>query len=377
MKSDRTDSRPSAATDIFTTLRTEILDGHYAPSAKFPSEQQLMRRFGFARTTVRLALDRLKASGMLETRNGSGTYLSALACRASGKLGLVSPFIAGGELTPPIATELARAAATEGYSFLFGNASFPNEDDRAHRYLSLAWDYVAQGVAGVFIEPIERVRDAEAVTRRVIDFCDRHSIAVVLLDRDIVPPPQRSAYDLVSLDNVQIGYRLAAHLVATGARLVCLLAQPDSAPTVTLRFQGAREACLDAGLNLSDVCVCHADPTDADALAALLRRAPTPDAFLCANDITAVALMDTLKQLGKRIPHDVRVTGVDDIGLAARAQPPLTTVRQPYREIAQTAFAAMLQRLRNPQTPPRQILLDAPLVIRKSTARKTPKFQFG
>ncbi len=99
------------------------------------------------------------------------------------------------------------------------------------------------------------------------------------------------------------------------------MAQPDSAPTVTLRFQEAREACLDAGLNLSDVCVCHADPTDADALATLLRRAPAPDAFLCANDITAVALMDTLKQLGKRIPHDVRVTGVDDIGLAASAQP--------------------------------------------------------
>ena len=147
------------------------------------------------------------------------------------------------------------------------------------------------------------------------------------------------------------------------------MAQPDSAPTVTLRFQGAREACLDAGLNLSDVCVCHADPTDADALATLLRRAPAPDAFLCANDITAVALMDTLKQLGKRIPHDVRVTGVDDIGLAASAQPPLTTVRQPYREIAQSALVTMLQRLRNPQTPPRQILLDTSLIIRQSTQR--------
>lgn len=371
MKSNRTDSKPNAATDIFSTLRAEILDGRYAPSAKFPSEQQLVRRFGFARTTVRLALDRLKASGMLETRNGSGTYLSALACRASGKLGLVSPFIAGGELTPPIAHALAHAAAAEGYSFLFGNASFPSADDRAHRYLSLAWDYAAQGVAGVFIEPIERVRDAEAVTRRVIDFCDQHGIAVVLLDRDIVPPPQRSGYDLVTLDNVQIGYRLAAHLVGTGARRVCLFAQPDSAPTVTLRFQGAREACLDAGLKLADICVRYADPTDTDALVALLRRAHAPDAFLCANDLTAVALMETLKKLGKRIPHDVRVTGIDDIGLAARAKPPLTTVRQPYRDIAQTALAAMLQRLRNPQTPPRQILLDAPLVIRRSSGRSS------
>ena len=362
-------SRPSAATDIFTALRAEILGGKYAPSAKFPSEQQLMRRFGFARGTVRLALDRLKANGMLETRNGSGTYLSALACRASGKLGLVSPFVAGGELTPPIAAELARAAAAEGYAFLFGNASFRDEDDRTHRYLSLAWDYVAQGVAGVFLEPIERARDAEAVTRRVLDFLSQHHVAVVLLDRDTVPPPQRSGYDLVTLDNVQVGYRLAAHLADCGVRRLSLFAQPDSAPTVTLRFLGARAAWLDAGRKLADISVRHADPADADALAALLRRAHAPDAFLCANDITAVALMDTLKRLGQRIPHDVRVTGIDDIRLAARARPPLTTVRQPYRELAQTALAAMLQRLRNPQTPPRQILLDAPLVVRASTQR--------
>ena len=68
-----TQEKPSIATEIFTTLRREILSGKFARNEKFPSEQMLVQRFKVARTTVRLALNRLKEDGILETRNGSGT----------------------------------------------------------------------------------------------------------------------------------------------------------------------------------------------------------------------------------------------------------------------------------------------------------------
>ena len=76
---------------IFEALKVEILGGKYSATRKLPSETQLMRRFGVSRNTVRNALEELKRTGVLETRNGSGTYLSAAASRPVGTLGMIVP----------------------------------------------------------------------------------------------------------------------------------------------------------------------------------------------------------------------------------------------------------------------------------------------
>ena len=363
-------AKTSVSAEIFTTLRREILIGKFSTSDKFPSEQMLVRRFKVARTTVRLALNRLKEDGILETRNGSGTYLSEMANRVTGRLGLIIPHIAHGEISPPICSAIAQAASDAGYTLLFGDASSADPETRIRRALSLSRDYIAQGVAGVFLEPIELVAEASTITIQIIQFFKTHHIPVILLDRDIVAPPERSSYDVVAIDNVQVGYRLATHLAERGARHICLFARPDSAPTVTLRFQGAREAMLDQGLRVSTETVCFAQPDDIDAVGHILKRKTSPDAFLCANDITAFSLVKTLGKLKKRVPRDILVSGIDDVRLAAISSPPLTTVRQPCADIARAAVAAMLQRLRDPAMPPRQILLSAPLIERASTRRR-------
>ena len=370
MESDKQASKPSVAIEVFTTLRREILNGKFAKNEKFPSEQMLVRRFKVARTTIRLALNRLKEDGILETRNGSGTYLSAMANRVTGRLGLIIPHIAHGEISPPICSAIAQAASDAGYTILFGDATSEDPETRVRRALTLAQDYISQGVAGVFIEPIELVADASDITMRIIRLFEAQNIPVILLDRDIVPPPERSAYDVVAIDNVQIGYRLAAHLIERGARRICLFARPGSAPTVKLRFQGAREAILDRGLSVTTTTCCLAQPDDLAAVGKLLRLKTPPDAFLCANDITAFSLVKTLGKLKKRVPRDILVTGIDDVRLASISSPSLTTVRQPCVEIAKAAVAAMLQRLRNPSLPARQILLDAPFVERTSTRQR-------
>jgi DNA-binding LacI/PurR family transcriptional regulator len=64
------------------------------------------------------------------------------------------------------------------------------------------------------------------------------------------------------------------------------------------------------------------------------------------------------------------VTGFDDVKLAGEAKPALTTIRQPCFDLATAAFHVLLERIGNPEMPPRQILLDAPLVVRKSTRKK-------
>ena len=63
------------------------------------------------------------------------------------------------------------------------------------------------------------------------------------------------------------------------------------------------------------------------------------------------------------------VAGFDDADFARLMDPPLTTIRQPIRQMAETAFESLLRRIRTPALAPRQILLDSSLVVRDSTRR--------
>ena len=106
-------------------------------------------------------------------------------------------------------------------------------------------------------------------------------------------------------------------------------------------------------------------PSLADAVRAFL-DASRADAVTCANDRTAGQLMQTLLRLGYTVPRDIRLAGVDDAEIARLLPVPLSTVRQPTREIGDAALAAMLQRIERPSLPTRDILLHCDLVVRES-----------
>ena len=72
---------------------------------------------------------------------------------------------------------------------------------------------MAKKVSGVFFAPLELTPEKDAINRRITNVFDRAAIPLVLLDRDLVPYPARSHYDLVGVDNRRAGYVLAAHLL--------------------------------------------------------------------------------------------------------------------------------------------------------------------
>jgi DNA-binding LacI/PurR family transcriptional regulator len=92
-----------------------------------------------------------------------------------------------------------------------------------------------------------------------------------------------------------------------------------------------------------------------------------PDGIICANDFSAANLMKTLGELNVAVPDEVRMAGIDDVKYASLLPVPLTTIHQPCAEIGAAAVAAMIQRLRNPGLPARDILLNFRLVVREST----------
>lgn len=63
------------------------------------------------------------------------------------------------------------------------------------------------------------------------------------------------------------------------------------------------------------------------------------------------------------------VTGVNDVDIASLVSPTLTTVHQPCKDIARTAFETLLWRFDNPDAEKRRVMLAADLIVRESTAR--------
>ena len=94
-----------------------------------------------------------------------------------------------------------------------------------------------------------------------------------------------------------------------------------------------------------------------------------PDAVVCTSDLVAAHVIKLLGRLGWQCPRDVLVTGVNDVEIATLVSPTLTTVRQPCKAIASTAFETLFWRFDNPDAEKRRIMLAAELVVRESTTR--------
>ncbi|MBB5935085.1 LacI family DNA-binding transcriptional regulator [Streptomyces zagrosensis] len=103
-----------------------------------------------------------------------------------------------------------------------------------------------------------------------------------------------------------------------------------------------------------------------DAACELLRREPGITALVAANDTVALGACAALRDLGLRIPHDVSVTGFDDLPFSADAAPALSTVRLPLYEAGARAGRLALGREIAP--PGGVAMIRAELMIRNSTA---------
>lgn len=106
------------------------------------------------------------------------------------------------------------------------------------------------------------------------------------------------------------------------------------------------------------------------AMTRLLALPEPPTALFAADDAMAIGAMKAAAERGVAVPADLSIVGFDDIKLAAYLHPALTTVHQPYEEIACQAVALLVEMIRHraiPQPAP-HIRIPPELVKRESCA---------
>ncbi len=102
-----------------------------------------------------------------------------------------------------------------------------------------------------------------------------------------------------------------------------------------------------------------------DAVDDALRRGIAFDSVVASNDTMAIGAIETLRKWGRRVPQDIPVTGFDDQMLSRVAVPPLTTVAQPFEQMAELAVDSIVAQLSGQEVPDR-VALPTRLVCRES-----------
>ncbi|MEV5865289.1 substrate-binding domain-containing protein [Streptomyces tendae] len=196
----------------------------------------------------------------------------------------------------------------------------------------------------------------------------RSGLPLVVLDPLHLPD---SRIHSVGATNFAGGLAATQHLLSLGHRRVSYLGGPAMAVCNQARLHGYRAAMEAGGLPVPDAYTRPGEFTYETGLcgaATLLDLDEPPTAVFAGNDEIAVGVVEAARARGLRVPEDLSVVGFDDTSLARTASPPLTTVRQPLREMGGAALRTALRLANGERVDSHHIELATELVVRASTA---------
>ncbi|MCI3919310.1 LacI family transcriptional regulator [Paenibacillus sp. TRM 82003] len=261
------------------------------------------------------------------------------------------------DVANPFFTDLVAGAeeVAERHGALVVLCNSANDPQREARHLLRLQQ---QRVLGVLLSP---VRDAPSAA---LDSVRSHGTPVVLVDRG-APTAENSS---VAVDDV-LGGRLAGeHLLERGHRRVGFIGVPAGLRQVDDRLAGLRQGVGAAGSVEAVAASGLTVRAGSQAAAALFAGEAPPTAVFCANDLLALGVLNECVRRGVRVPHDLAIVGYDDIGFAATAAVPLTSVRQPREVLGRTGVELLLAQVEG--RPARQLVFEPELVVRRSSDRR-------
>jgi len=219
---------------------------------------------------------------------------------------------------------IEEAAAAAGYAVLVGSTEGGPEREAA-----LARQLLTGGVDGLVL-----------LTGRIPDGLGEQAASGQIVAVSETIPGNR--LPTICIDNEAAAAAAVAHLLALGHRRIAHIGGPPGNVLTAQRVRGWRKALAGTGIEEPPVFGDFTMASGEAAMRVLLARTPRPTAVFCANDEMAIGAMKAAREAGLRVPADLSFVGFDDISFAAFTDPPLTTIRQPRRELGRAAVAALL-----------------------------------
>jgi len=354
-KPNNTDFRPA-----YMQLKAHLLDGvqsgRWRPGEQIPSLRELVRDSGLSYLTVVKAISQLTRDGVLESRQGCGTFVRDTSENGARlqpqtlRIGIVSaePIDAMG--TPfghEVILGMNSAAARFGHRFV----TLSTQD--------LAEDSPLPEVDGAILMSADNL---PAIARRL----HRH-LPVVLVN--FTPEcPEASSVDVDETNGVQ---QAIEHLVSLGHRRIAFARAASDLPRYQERYDAYAAVLTQHGIPLDPALVVTGSQfleTGMANMQRLLRQDPRPTAFFAGSDIEAAGAIRAAAEAGLRVPEDISVIGFLDLELFAHHQPRITTVHLPMKQMGYEAVRLLAETVAGERRKAARLILETRLIVRETTA---------
>ncbi len=271
-------------------------------------------------------------------------------------LALVVPTISN-PFYAEVVEEVERVADQHDYEVLLSMTHNDPEEGKRHlERMASRWvdGFIVMGMAGD-IEDVLALKNAGK------------EVVLSIWNQD----PRTQNLPIVDIDFRLAGELATQHLLGYGHRRIAAILEE---PVQLTRRQGYQSALAEAGLSLPPEYVRQGDSSfesGYQGALALLDLPEPPTAIFTGNDWMAFGALEAIASRGLAVPQDISVVGVDDIVLAARSNPRLTTISTPKREMARAATELLLRYIHHIDIPekPLKILVSPHLVVRASTTK--------
>ena len=183
--------------------------------------------------------------------------------------------------------------------------------------------------------------------------------------------PTDAYLDRIQDNSFKGGLLATQYLIEAGHRDIAYIGGPKEKLPAQQRIKGFRQAMADAGISINPDWVLESDfecEGGRRAMTALLTRDKLPTAIFAGNDMMAMGVMSVAQQQGLLVPEQLSIVGYDNISFSAYFSPPLTTVNQPKEPLAKLAVSTLIDRLNEPRSEGKVMMLEPDLVIRNSVA---------
>lgn len=276
-----------------------------------------------------------------------------LATRSTTSAGLVVP-----DNTNPFFAQIARGVEDTAYRekyniFLVNTAEDPAREMAA---LDSLWQKNVDGL----------ILCSSRLPAELLEETIQRFPTVVLLNRELPVPPQNTI--TININDQRGATEAIQYFLKKGRDQIAYLDGPASSTSAKRRLSGYRSALQQAGLPYDPQMVeCCAPDTEGGrvATAALLTRRPGINAIYAFNDLVAVGAIQIVEELGKKVPEDIAIIGVDDIPLATIVRPQLTTLHINLRYIGHLAMRTLLDSITGGNSST-AIRVEPQLIIRES-----------
>jgi len=279
----------------------------------------------------------------------------------SGKTNTLGLIVA--DISNPFFSHIARIIEDEakksGYTVIFGS-----NDESIEKSQSLLDALLNRQVDALIIAPAE-------FTEEQLRALQKKNIPFVLIDRYF----KDIQANCVRIDNYRAAYTAVDHLIKTGGKRIAMLAYDTGMQHIAERIGGYKDALKDNGIIFQEPWLVrasyqHLEEEAAAGMQQLLAPRPAVDGFFFATNSLAIQGIRQIMRLKIKVPDELSVISFDEADAFDFFYAPITFVRQSMEDIGRQAVQLALESIAKRHAAPREVVVEASLIVRESTKNK-------